>query len=629
MRPPSRLSFAKPSHLAPRFLQDVVTGSIGTDGTPATVSLTNSGDSISLTFSETAGHYIYLEFSGGFSYWANLVIYNPDGTQLASSPFGGGYFDRTLVAQTGTYTISLSPSATGSATFTLFDVPADSAGSITTDGAPSSITVSTPGQRGYLTFSGTAGTPISVVFGSGFYFWSNVALVNPDGSTLTSTAFGDGFIDKTTLPQTGNYQLWLHPYECPCGNSQTGQASFQIWQVPADDSGTMTIGGSATMDITTPGQRAYRTFDGAAGQVVQATWTGDFGYYAGVTLYNPDGSTLSSSNWGPGSMTATLPATGTYKLYFSPNESAGNNRTGTATFQLDLETPAATSPPAISGTLEEGQTMVATPGTWSGSPTSFSYQWQRCSDGGACANITDATSSTYTTADDDVSDTLAVQVTAGNSYGTDSATSPPSDHIRVAHYSHSTSSCIDDAEDPVNLLLDYPRVEYYFDPGGETLDYTWGPTGGHAAAALAQALWNGGAGSNPSWHDYGSNGGCVDQDTYATTSEFSGHHARFWVSAQGRRPTGAAHHDFFCLASGTHSSDQWIESAETLAEFLEGMTDNHGYQPAPTWDVYQDRPYTVADKCGEQVPDDGYTNELDYRYSNILYLDGPGGGGLP
>lgn len=47
--------------------------------------------------------------------------------------------------------------------------------------------------------------------------------------------------------------------------------------------------------------------------------------------------------------------------------------------------------PAITGTLSNGSTLTSTTGTWSGSPSSYTYQWKR--DG---VNIAGQTSSTYT-----------------------------------------------------------------------------------------------------------------------------------------------------------------------------------------------------------------------------------------
>lgn len=91
-------------------------------------------------------------------------------------------------------------------------------------------------------------------------------------------------------------------------------------------------------------------------------------------------------------------------------------------------TPTNASPPTISGTPQEGQTLVATPGSWSGTaPIAFGYQWLRCDrNGGSCAGIGGATGQSYALTSADVGQTVRVRVTARNSAGSRSATSVPS-----------------------------------------------------------------------------------------------------------------------------------------------------------------------------------------------------------
>jgi hypothetical protein len=65
-----------------------------------------------------------------------------------------------------------------------------------------------------------------------------------------------------------------------------------------------------------------------------------------------------------------------------------------------------------------GQTLTATTGAWTGSPTSFAYLWSRCDTGGnGCATIRRATAKIYTVVGADVGHTLRVAVTAKNADG--------------------------------------------------------------------------------------------------------------------------------------------------------------------------------------------------------------------
>ncbi len=51
--------------------------------------------------------------------------------------------------------------------------------------------------------------------------------------------------------------------------------------------------------------------------------------------------------------------------------------------------------PAITGTLKIGSTQTVSTGTWSNTPTSYSYQWQKSSDGISWINLSGETANTY------------------------------------------------------------------------------------------------------------------------------------------------------------------------------------------------------------------------------------------
>ena len=139
-----------------------------------------------------------------------------------------------------------------------------------------------------------------------------------------------------------------------------------------------------------------------------------------------------------------MPRTTTYRLV---HEDAGHrirvavtakNHDGSATRGLGADRhhrrgfkPQNTAAPTIAGTAKDGQTLTASPGTWTNTPTSFEYQWRRCDSNGAAAR-TSATTSRRSPRPRDVGSTIRVRVSAKNAIGADSALSAPTARRRTA-----------------------------------------------------------------------------------------------------------------------------------------------------------------------------------------------------
>jgi hypothetical protein len=95
------------------------------------------------------------------------------------------------------------------------------------------------------------------------------------------------------------------------------------------------------------------------------------------------------------------------------NLAGSSSVTSAASAVVGSGAPSNMTPPAISGTPEQGQTLTASAGSWSGMHPSFTYQWQRCDEAGqACVAIAGATSATYLLGQGDVGRTLRIRVTA-------------------------------------------------------------------------------------------------------------------------------------------------------------------------------------------------------------------------
>ena len=77
--------------------------------------------------------------------------------------------------------------------------------------------------------------------------------------------------------------------------------------------------------------------------------------------------------------------------------SASASSAQTAVVSAPPSPPSNTALPVVSGTAQQGQALSTSKGTWTGSPTSYAYQWQDCNSSGAsCSAISGATASSYT-----------------------------------------------------------------------------------------------------------------------------------------------------------------------------------------------------------------------------------------
>ncbi len=298
-----------------------VTGTITIGGSTVTPTITSPGQNAILTFSGTAAQRISLAIGAGPS--GTVKILKPDTTVLASGSINviATFLDTTVLPTTGTYSITVDPmgTGTGGVALTLYQVAADVSGAITPGGFAVTVSITSPGQNGLLTFSGTSGQRVSLGVSSGP--GGTVTIRKPDDTTLTSGSIQviASFIEAVTLPTTGTYSIFVNPT-----GSSTGSVTLTLYDVPADVTGSVTVGGSALgVTTTVAGQNASVTFSGTASQQVTVHVTNNAMGFVTVKLLKADGTVLTSASSSGANFnlsTQTLPATATYTISIDPSQ---------------------------------------------------------------------------------------------------------------------------------------------------------------------------------------------------------------------------------------------------------------------------------------------------------------------
>jgi RHS repeat-associated protein len=277
-----------------------------------------------------------------------------------------------------------------------------------------------------------------------------------------------------TLPVFGDI------YGCTVDTSGMEDGEYKVRAVILDNAGNTYTTPTVAVEVrnTPPSSTAAPAVSGVtiAGRTLSATtgtWSGPapitYAYQwqrcntAGESCANIEGASGSTYTLATGDVASTVRV-----LVTASNGAGGNYASSPVSAVIAADTLANISLPAVGGSPHAGGTQEADPGEWSGAlPISYGYQWQRCNSSGAeCTNITGANVRGYTPTEAMISSTLRVTVTASNSEGSLSETSPVSPPIAAS------------AGSGIRYLYDKAgRLSIVDDPSKGAAVYQWDPDG--------------------------------------------------------------------------------------------------------------------------------------------------------
>lgn len=199
-----------------------ISGTISANGQQTNVTVQTPGQNGVLTFNGTSGQRVFVQI-GASAPLGTVALLNPDGSTLASASSGvvAGFTDTRALGSTGTHSIKVDPTTynTGTVNLILYDVPPDSASSVTVGGSSLGRSFAV-GQNGTVTFAGTAGQQVTVRLTANNISAIAVRLKRANGSLLTSTTGSTSSFNLATqtLPASETYTIELDPLQWNAGN---------------------------------------------------------------------------------------------------------------------------------------------------------------------------------------------------------------------------------------------------------------------------------------------------------------------------------------------------------------------------------------------------------------------------
>jgi len=381
-----------------------------------------------------------LTLASGVPSWATPTV----GTVTSVSGTG------TVNGLTLTGTVTSSGSLTLGGTLDLSSPPAIGGTAANTING-TTITASTALKSPYLDATTSAGGALRNASGTACFQWGSGGGAN---CTVDTSININGTNAQVDISPTGTGHVHMNP---------TGSGSIEMNPTSAGVMNNMVIGGTTPLAGTFTNLRVNGTIslagstgtsgyaiisNGASAPTWQAitqgiTITDDTSTNATryLTFTSATSGTVTGLNTGSTELSWN-PSTGILNLSGStgglvlpvgttaqrPSPVAGMTRFNSTTADIEFYTgtswvavnytspPSNTAAPVISGALVVGSTLTSTTGSWTNSPTSYTYQWYA-----GASPISGATSSTFVTTSGEVGSNITCQVVAANIAGTSSA----------------------------------------------------------------------------------------------------------------------------------------------------------------------------------------------------------------